>query len=138
MSDTAVILAAKPSTAPVDVGPPTRVRWRIVALLMAYVAFCHFNRISMSVAGTEQIMPRYGIDETVMGTVYSAYLLIYTLCMTPGGWFIDRYGVRVALMVLGFGSAVLVALTGVVGILLLTGPALITGLLVVRGALGVV
>ena len=35
---------------------PTLVRWRIVALLMLCVALGHFNRIGMSVAGTERIL----------------------------------------------------------------------------------
>ncbi|MEI7685201.1 MAG: MFS transporter [Planctomycetota bacterium] len=125
---------------PVDaeVSKPTRVRWRIVALLMAYIALCHFNRISMSVAGTEQIMPRYRIDETTMGFVYSSHLIVYTICMIPGGWFIDRFGARVALIVVGFGSAILVAFTGLTGLFFTTGGMLIAALLVVRGLFGAV
>jgi MFS family permease len=56
--------------------------------------------------------------------------------MLPGGWFIDRFGPRTALIVLCFGSTVFVALTGAVG-LLAEGPwALSTGLLIVRSLLG--
>jgi MFS family permease len=116
----------------------SRVRWRIVALLMMYIAVCHFNRVSMSVAGTEQIIPRYNIDKTTMGFVYSGYLLLYTICMIPGGWFIDRFGTRTALMVVGFGSAVFVALTGVAGMFFATAGALAIALLAVRGTLGVI
>ena len=72
----------------------------------------HFNRLGMSVAGTARIMEEYGLKETQMGLVYSAFLLFYTLAMLPGGWFIDRFGARAALMVLTFGSAIFVALTG--------------------------
>ncbi len=81
----------------------------------------HFNRIGMSVAGTERIIKAYGIDEQRMGLVYSAFLLFYTLAMLPGGWFIDRFGPRMALMMLCFGSSVFVAMTGAVG-LLARGP----------------
>ncbi|OAI42239.1 hypothetical protein AYO40_01905 [Planctomycetaceae bacterium SCGC AG-212-D15] len=116
---------------------PTAVRWRIVALLMAYAFFCHINRISMSVAGTERIMGEYQISETQMGYVYSAYLLIYTFCMTPGGWLIDRRGARTALLLMGFGSAVFVMLTGVTG-LVLTGALVLPALLVIRALLGAV
>ena len=84
---------------------PSMVRWRIVALLMLCVALGHFNRIGMSVAGTEQILKDHPGYETEMGLVYSAFLLTYTICMTPGGWFSDRFGIRAALMVVGFGSA---------------------------------
>jgi sugar phosphate permease len=94
---------------------PTHVRWRIVALLMAYAGLCHFNRVSISVAGTEAIMPQYGIGETTMGVVYSAYLFAYTLCMMPAGWLIDRMGPRTELVLVGFGSAVIVPVTGLAG-----------------------
>ena len=42
-----------------------------------------------------------------MGFVYSAFLLTYTICMTPGGWFGDRFGIRIACMVVGCGGRVL-------------------------------
>lgn len=91
---------------------PTHVRWGILALLMAYAGLCHFNRTSISVAGTEHLMPEYSLTETQMGLVYSSYLTIYALCMIPGGWLIDRFGPMKALLFLGFGSALLVPLTG--------------------------
>jgi MFS family permease len=113
-------------------------QWRIMALLMLGVGVCHFNRISISVAGAEKIIPNYGIDPTVMGVIYSAYLLCYTICMTPGGWFIDRFGPRIALMVLAFGSAVFVSLTGWTGLIVTVPAQLVIALLVARGLLGVV
>jgi MFS family permease len=88
-------------------------RWRILPLLMAFVALAHFNRISMSVAGAEQIIRLGFLSATEMGLVYSAYLLPYTLFMVAGGYFIDRRGPWLAWVVVGLGSAVFVALTGV-------------------------
>jgi hypothetical protein len=38
-----------------------------VLLLMLTVACGHFNRIGISVAGSERIMPEYGIDADKMG-----------------------------------------------------------------------
>jgi MFS family permease len=103
---------------------------------MLVVATAHFNRVGMAVAGTERIVPAYGVDPERMGLVYSAFLLFYTLAMLPGGWFIDRFGARVALMVLCFGSTVFVALTGSVGLLAEDPWALWIGLLIVRSLLG--
>jgi MFS family permease len=85
-------------------------------MLMAIATMCHFNRISITVAGNERIIEEYGVNPTLMGTVYSAYLLTYTICMTPGGWLIDRRGPRTALVLMGIGSVVLVALTGAAGL----------------------
>jgi ACS family D-galactonate transporter-like MFS transporter len=94
---------------------PTWVRWRIVALLMALSYVSWFLRVGMSVAYDERIKDALGIKPEAMGYVYSAFLLAYTLCMTPGGWLIDRCGVRAALTVMGFGLVLFGALTGLVG-----------------------
>jgi ACS family D-galactonate transporter-like MFS transporter len=125
------------------VGDPTQarstvVRWRIVALFMLCVALGHFNRICMSVAGTERILKDHPGYETEMGFVYSAFLLTYTICMTPGGLFSDRFGIRVALMVVGFGSALFAALTGVTGLIFSSAALLIAALIGVRALMGVV
>jgi MFS family permease len=112
--------------------------WRILPLAMLVVALAHFNRISITVAGAEQIIPHAGVSDTRMGLVYSSFLVLYTAFMIPGGWFIDRFGPRVAWLVLTFGSAVFVTLTGVVGLACAGPVALFAGLLVVRSLLGVV
>lgn len=114
----------------------TGVRWRILALLMGLCLISHVNRVSMSVAGTDRIMDRFGIEPTAMGAVYSAFLLVYSLCMIPGGLFIDRFGPRRALLVVGFGSALLGALTGVTGWLFRSGAQLLLALILVRGTMG--
>src|SRR5258708_19899724 len=101
-------------TAPSDSAraQPTPVRWRILVLLMALCFISHFNRASMTSAGDERIMKQFGISTGQMGVVYSAFLLIYTIFMIPGGFFIDRFGPRVALAAMGIGTAVFCAFTG--------------------------
>jgi MFS family permease len=111
-------------------------RWGVVGLLMAYSFMSWFNRVSMSVAGTERIMGQYGISPTAMGVVYSALLLAYAVCMTPGGWLIDRRGAWLSLVVMGLGSAFFVGLTGAAGLLFLAAGPLWYALLVVRGLAG--
>ncbi len=71
---------------------PGRGWWRVVVLLMLVVGLGHFNRIAISVAGAERIIPENGIDGLQMGQVYSAFLLFYMLAMVPAGWLIDRWG----------------------------------------------
>lgn len=109
-----------------------------VPMLMMVVACGQFNRVGISVVGTERIIPDYGVSPDRMGLVYSAFLLAYTVAMVPGGWFIDRYGARAALVIQGFGSALFVALTAGVGLVAHEAAALWLGLLVVRSSLGVV
>jgi MFS family permease len=115
---------------------PTAVRWQIVAMLMALCAISHINRASMAVAGTDRIMPQYGISPLQMGSVYSAFLLVYSICMIPGGVLIDRVGPRRALMLVGFSSAILGALTGAIGFSIAAGASLVFTLIAVRGIMG--
>jgi MFS family permease len=115
---------------------PTHVRSGIVALLMALCFISHLNRISMAVAGDERIMKQFSIAPEKMGAIYSAFLLVYTLGMIPGGFFIDRFCTRAALMVVGFGSALFGALTGVVGFVCAGAAQIWVSLVVVRGLMG--
>jgi MFS family permease len=101
---------------------------------MAFCFISHMNRISMSVAADERIMKHYGIAPDKMGMVYSAFLLVYTVFMIPGGFFIDRFGPRIALAVVGIGSAAFCALTGTVG--WMQASVVWIALLFVRGTMG--
>jgi len=115
---------------------PTRVRWHIVAMLMGLCLISHVNRASMSVAGTDRIMGQFSIEPVKMGAVYSTFLLIYSICMIPGGLFIDRFGPRRALMVAGCGSARFGALTGLTGWVFSSAASLLLALTLVRGTMG--
>ncbi len=115
---------------------PTRIRWHIVAMLMGLCLVSHLNRASMSVAGTDRIMGQFSIEPVRMGAVYSTFLLIYSICMIPGGLFIDRFGPRRALMVVGFGSALFGALTGLTGGVFSSAASMLLALTLVRGTMG--
>src|SRR5438477_8031145 len=95
---------------------PTMVRWRMVMLLMMLCFISHFNREGMAVARDERIMPQYGISTEQMGRIYSAFLLVYTVFMIAGGYFIDRFGIRTALWVVAVGSGTFAAITGLLGL----------------------
>jgi MFS family permease len=123
--------------APPSSQQPTSVRWRVLALLLAFSFMSWLNRVSMSVAYDERIRAQTGISEEVIGYVYSALLFAYMLCMTPGGWFADRFGSRLVLTVMGLGSAVFVGWTGLVGFVALSVTATVAALLVVRSLLGI-
>ena len=114
---------------------PTAVRWQIVALLMALSFFSWFHRKSMTVAADERVMKQYDISPEQMGWVYSSLLFTYMLCMTPGGWLIDRFGARAALLFMVVGLAIFGALTGLVGYLPLASP--FVAFLLIRSVMGV-
>src|SRR5262249_14466695 len=116
---------------------PSTVRWRILAILLAFSFMSWFNRVSMPVAYNVRIKDQLGISEEAIGYVYSAMLTTYMVCMAPGGWFADRWGPRLALAVMGLGSALFVILTGAVGLAVVTAASALTALLVVRSLMGV-
>ena len=115
---------------------PQRMRWSIVVLLMALCFISHMNRVSMAIAADERIMPQYGISTEQMGTVYSAFLLIYTLFMLPGGWLIDRSGPRVALGMMALLTALCGVLTGMGAGTFAAAGSLLLFLIVVRSFMG--
>jgi len=98
--------------------------------------FGHFNRVSISVAGSEHLIPDLGISPERMGMVYSAFLIGYTLFQTPGGIFADRFGIWITLGLMVAASALFTAFTGALGLTLAAAGQLWLGLLVVRSVMG--
>lgn len=122
---------------PIAENPPSSVsRWGVVALLMTFAALGHFNRVGISVAGSEVFIPKFGLSETQMGWVYTAFLIVYTIGMLPGGWLIDRIGSDRALTIYGLAMGAFVVLTGTVGWVTSRPESLWIGLLVIRSCAG--
>ena len=116
---------------------PTHVRWLIVAMLVGIAFLGHFNRISMSVAGSERLIGPDKISETDMGIVYSAFLAAYAIGMLPGGWLIDRIGPRLALAGMTIGLGICTILTGALGWIGLAIGSLLFPLIAIRCVAGV-
>jgi ACS family D-galactonate transporter-like MFS transporter len=81
-------------------------------------------------------IPKFGISETQMGWVYTAFLIVYTIGMLPGGWLIDRIGSARALTIYGLTMGAFVVLTGTLGWLTSSPESLWIGLLVIRSCAG--
>jgi MFS family permease len=111
-------------------------RWRIIALLMGYAALGHLNRVGISVASSAVFIPQFGISETRMGWVYTAFLIVYTVGMLPGGWLIDAIGSGRAMTLFGLTMGIFVALTGALSWLATTSEELWIGLLLIRSIAG--
>ena len=73
--------------------------------MLALSAMSYFDRTVLSIAAPA-IMREFGISETAMGTLFSAFLVSYTALMTPGGALADRFGPRRVLGLATLGAAV--------------------------------
>ena len=93
--------------------PRARTHWGLVLLLAATATAAYLCRVNISVAGL-LVMQEYGLTQTQMGWVFSAFLLGYTIFMLPGGLLADSWGARRTLSVLAWGwVAVTVVQAGV-------------------------
>jgi MFS transporter, ACS family, glucarate transporter len=61
---------------------PTRIRWRIVTLLLAISVVTYIDRVNISVTA-RQMMPALGLTDVQMGQVFSAFFLGYALFQVP-------------------------------------------------------
>src|SRR5262245_23183553 len=121
---------------PPPASKPTNVRWLIVAMLVGIAFLAQFNRYNIAVVGDERWIGPDKLTKEKVGMVYSALLLVYTLCMLPGGWLIDRLGPKRALTGMGLGVGVCGVLTGALGWVGLSIAAMWVPLLLIRGLAG--
>jgi MFS transporter, ACS family, glucarate transporter len=83
-------------TGPDRVVRPTRVRWRVMALLLVVSALTFLDRLNLSIAG-KFIQDEFHLGTQTMGWILSAFVLGYALFQVPGGWLADRYGPRMVI-----------------------------------------
>ena len=83
---------------------PTRVRWRIFALMLMLITINYVDRASISVA-MPVISKEFSIDLTTQGLILSSFFLTYALMQIPGGMLADRFKPRIviAAATLGWG-----------------------------------
>ena len=87
---------------------------RLVLLLMAVTSAGYVCRVAVTVVAPN-MMRDFGLTQTQMGTVFSAFLVGYTLFQVPSGWLADRVSARNIFLILCAGWTVLTVLTGLVG-----------------------
>jgi len=87
-------------------------RWSIVLLLCIAFIVAYFDRQNLSYALTDPEFKRFfNLSELDRGLLNSAFFWSYTLLQIPGGWFIDRYGVRLPFAACFFMWSVVSGLT---------------------------
>jgi ACS family glucarate transporter-like MFS transporter len=86
----------------------------VVGMMFALSSISYLDRTALSIA-SPAIMKEFGISETSMGTIFSAFTLGYALFMMPSGWIVDRWGARLVLFWMGVSTALLTASVAFVG-----------------------
>lgn len=86
---------------------------RLVLLFMAAASAGYICRVAITVAGPG-IMHDFGLTQAEMGTVFSAFLIGYTIFQIPSGWLADRVSAPTVFLVLCAGFTLLTILTALV------------------------
>jgi MFS transporter, ACS family, glucarate transporter len=84
-------LGSEPMTAPRPAA--TRVRYRVVALVIALGMITYLDRACISTLAPA-ISKELSLSKVQMGYVFSAFALAYAAFEIPTGWFADRHGTR--------------------------------------------
>lgn len=112
---------------------PTRIRYRIIALIFLITSLNYADRATFSIAG-EAASTELGLSAVETGFILSAFAWAYVLAQVPGGALLDRFGTkRVYVGAIVFWSAC-TALQGFVG--WLPGLGAVTALFVMRFLVG--
>ena len=125
------------SSLPIE-GPPGRVRWNILAILVAMAAIAYILRTNMSIAG-DGMMKDLGISQIELGIVLAAFNWGYAIFQVPGGIWGDLIGPRKALTWIAIGWCIVNLATGFVPGPTLGGTtAVLAWLIALRFLMGVV
>ncbi|KAA9157912.1 MFS transporter [Amycolatopsis acidicola] len=84
-------MTTKPVTA---TAAATKVRYRILGLILVVTAINYLDRTILSVA-MPSIKEEFGLTGTEQGALLSAFSWAYVVCQIPGGWLLDRYGAKI-------------------------------------------
>jgi ACS family glucarate transporter-like MFS transporter len=116
---------------------PSRVRWRVMAIVMAIMAVTALNRLNLSIAG-KLIEEQFSFNTVAMGTVFSAFLWGYGMFQIPWGYVCDRIGPRRTLTAAMLCFAVGAGAMGLVPrVAAFSGISVLAGFRVVRFLTGV-
>ena len=92
-------------------GKPTRVRYSVLALVIAVYFITYLDRVLLSNA-MPVIQKQFKFSIETFGLIIGCYNWAYALFQIPGGWFGDRAGPRIALASVVVWWSVFTFLTG--------------------------
>jgi len=86
----------------------TKVRWRILAIVVLIMAVTALNRLNLSIGG-KYIEEEFSFNTIMMGRIFSSFLWGYAIFQIPWGYICDRYGphrtLTISILCFSLGSA---------------------------------
>jgi ACS family glucarate transporter-like MFS transporter len=89
---------------------PTRVRWRVVALVAFVTGLTYVDRLNLGIVA-KNFQEEFNFTAQTMGWILGAFSLGYAWFHLPGGWLADRFGARRVLAAAILWFSVFTALT---------------------------
>jgi sugar phosphate permease len=77
----------------------SKTRWVILLLIGVMYMITYMDRTGISVAAPF-IAKEFGFSQTAIGIVFSVFLWAYALGQIPAGWFADRFGPKLTLVII--------------------------------------
>jgi MFS family permease len=94
---------------------PDNRRATLTFVLLCVMAFIlYIDRTNIAVAAPV-IGKEFGLSNTQLGVIFSAFAVAYSVFMIPGGWLSDRIGSRKGLLLYGAIWSIATMVTGMVG-----------------------
>ena len=88
----------------------TKTRWIVLLLISVMYMITYMDRTGLSIAAP--FMAReFGFSETKIGVVFSVFLWAYAIGQIPAGWFADRIGPRLVLLIIVPFWSIMTAMT---------------------------
>jgi len=90
--------------------PPTKTRWLVLLLISLMYMITYMDRTGISIAAPA-MSKQFGLSQTQLGFVFSAFLWAYAVGQIPGGWCADRFGPRLVFLIIVPFWSIMTALT---------------------------
>lgn len=111
MPDTTRIPVPRDVTSPGNaLSRPSKTRWLVLLLIGLMYMITYMDRTGISIAAPA-MSKQFGLSQTALGVVFSAFLWAYAIGQIPGGWSADRFGPRLVLLVIVPFWSLMTALT---------------------------
>ena len=114
MPDQSQIPIPKPAVFPNNaISRPTKTRWLVLLLIGVMYMITYMDRTGISIAAPSMAQ-EFGFSQTAIGIIFSVFLWAYAIGQVPAGWFADRFGPRLVLLIIVPFWSFMTAMTGVV------------------------